>query len=136
MNDLRTILVVFLLIDPHGLERRERGKDGAAEPYRVFTLWWGQDLNFIGRGRQLVKLLPHALTHALEQSGASRQDDILEQIPAHVIIALGDRVVAILVHSLQFVATVLRREQDLSTLKALVADQDLAAVRQLVVLLA
>ena len=90
MNDLRAILVVFLLIDPHGLEGRERGEDGAAEPHRVFTLWWGQDLNFNGRGRQLMQLLPHALAHALEQSRAAGQDDILEQILAHVIIALGD----------------------------------------------
>jgi hypothetical protein len=67
MDDRGAILVVLLLVDPHCLEGGKRGKDGTTEPHGVFTLRWGQDLDFIGGGSQLVELLPHALTHALEQ---------------------------------------------------------------------
>lgn len=67
MDDRGAILVVLLLVDPHCLEGGKRGKDGTTEPHGVFTLGWGQDLDFIGRWSQLVELLPHALTHTLEQ---------------------------------------------------------------------
>ena len=67
MDDRGAVLVVLLLVDPHCLEGGQRSKDGTTEPHGVFTLGWGQDLDFIGGGSQLVELLPHALTHALEQ---------------------------------------------------------------------
>src|SRR6187549_982186 len=73
-------LVVLLLVDPHRLEGRERGQDGAAQPDGVLALGRSQDLDFVGGGRQLVDLLPHPFAHALEQRGAATEDDVLEQV--------------------------------------------------------
>ena len=50
VDDGRSTLIVLLLGDPHLLEGGERGKDGASDPYRVFPLWWGNNLD-LHRGR-------------------------------------------------------------------------------------
>ena len=44
MDDGGAGLVVLLLADPHLLEGGQGGQDGASDPDRVFTLWWGDDL--------------------------------------------------------------------------------------------
>jgi hypothetical protein len=37
-----------------------------------------------------MKLLPHTLSHTLEESGTTRQDDVLEEIFTNVVVTLGD----------------------------------------------
>ena len=86
-----------------------------------------------------MNFLPHALSHTIEQRGAAAQDDILEQVFADIRVALLNGVVTVLVDSLEvlvLLAGLRRVEHDLGGAEALVADEDLAAVRELVVLLA
>lgn len=40
--------IVFLFRDPHLLECRQGGQNGTSDPYRVFPLWWSDDLDFHG----------------------------------------------------------------------------------------
>merc|ERR1711874_839959 len=48
VNNAWARFFVFLFGDPHGLESGQRSKDGATDPYRVFTLRWSNDLNLQG----------------------------------------------------------------------------------------
>jgi len=41
-------LVILLLGDPHLLEGGERSKNRSSDPDRVFSLWWGNDLDLHG----------------------------------------------------------------------------------------
>merc|ERR1712051_385260 len=56
----RAGLVVLVLGDPHLLERRERGHDGAADPDGVLALRGSEDLDVNGRGREPLELQLHA----------------------------------------------------------------------------
>ena len=45
MDDRGSGLVVLLLGDPHLLEGRQRGENGATDPDGVLSLWWSDDLD-------------------------------------------------------------------------------------------
>ncbi len=45
VDNARACLIIFLLGDPHLLEGGQGSQDGATDPYRVFTLRWGNDLS-------------------------------------------------------------------------------------------
>lgn len=82
-----------------------------------------------------MDLLPQTLSHSLEQCAATTQDDVSEQVFTHVIVALHDRVEAVFVDTFKVMASQLRVEKDLGASEALVANQDLSTIWQLVVLL-
>ena len=48
MDDKGPVLVVLLLGDPHGRHRRQRAKDGTAQPRRVLALRQGEHLDTWG----------------------------------------------------------------------------------------
>ena len=55
--------VILLLADPHLLEGGQRGQDGASNPYRVFPLWWGDDLDLHRGGCEGGDLLLHTVSN-------------------------------------------------------------------------
>lgn len=71
MDDRRTALVVFLLRDPHLLESRERSKDGATDPDRVFALGRSNDLDLHGRRGQPSDLFLHAVGNSRIHCGSA-----------------------------------------------------------------
>lgn len=50
MDNRRSSLIVLLLTDPHLLEGREGGQDGATDPHRVLPFWGSNDL----RGKKII----------------------------------------------------------------------------------
>merc|ERR1712028_146942 len=75
VDDGRARLVVLLLGDPHLLEGREGGEDGAADPDGVLALRGGDNLDLHGRRGERGDLLREAVRDAVEHGGAAREDD-------------------------------------------------------------
>merc|ERR1719370_251309 len=135
VNDCGTGFVVFLFGDPHLLERRQGGQDGSSDPHRVFSLWWGDDLDLHGGWGQLGDLLLHAVGDAGEHGGSSRQDGVGVQILTDVDVALHDRVVGGLVDAGGFHSDEGGLEQSLGASESLVSNGDHLSIGQLVALL-
>merc|ERR1712212_891533 len=85
-------LVVLLLGDPHLLEGRQRGQDGATDPYRVLALGRSNDLDLDGAGSQSSDLLLHAVSNTRVHGGASGQHGVGVQVLTDVDVALHDGV--------------------------------------------
>ena len=84
---------IFLLVDPHGLECRQRSKDRATKPYRELPLWRCKDFYVFLLAvfpYLIIDLLPHPLAQSVEKRGASTKDDILEEVPPDTWLALID----------------------------------------------
>merc|ERR1719440_700872 len=81
VDDGRARLVVLLLGDPHLLEGRERGQDGAADPDGVLALRRGDDLDLHGRRGQRGHLLLDAVGDARVHGGAAGHDDVAVLAP-------------------------------------------------------
>ena len=82
-----------------------------------------------------MNLLPHSLAHTVKQGGASREDNVLEKVLADVLIALLHGVVTVFVDSLKVEAGLLGVEHYFGGSEALIADQNLSAIGEFVVLL-
>ena len=82
--------VVFLLRDPHLLESREGSQDGAADPDRVFALWWGDDLNLHRGWGEGSDFLLHTIGNAGVHGGATREDCVGVQVFSDIDVALHD----------------------------------------------
>ena len=86
MDDGGSGLVVFLLGDPHLLERGQRSQNGSTDPDRVLALRRGDDFDLHRRRGQRRDLLLHPV------GDASVQDRVGAQILVHVDVALHDRI--------------------------------------------
>ena len=93
VNNGWAALVVFLFGDPHLLEGGKRSQDGATDPYRVFPLWWGNDLDLNGGWGQGSDFLLHSVSNTRIHGGATRHDSVGIQVLTDVNIALHDGVV-------------------------------------------
>ena len=93
MDDGWAGFVVFLLADPHLLEGGQRSQDGATDPYGVFPLWWGNDLDLHGGWGEGGDFLLHSVGNTGEHGGSSGQDGVGVQVLPDVDIALHDAVV-------------------------------------------
>jgi len=71
VNNAWAGLVIFLLGDPHLLEGREGGEDGAADPDGVLSLRGSDDLDLHGGGGKGGDLLLHPVSDARVHGGAS-----------------------------------------------------------------
>ena len=71
-----------------------------------------------------MHFLPHALCHALEQGGASAEDDVGEQVSSNVGVALHHRVEAVLVNTFGIVAGQAWLEEDLWAFQTLLIHRD------------
>ena len=86
----------------------------------------------------MIQLLPHSLSHTLEQSRSTSEDNILEQVFLDIIITFLDRAVSIVLDTLNLFilrSSFLRLEHDLSGLESLGAYQDFPTIGKLIILL-
>ena len=135
MDDGGSGLVVFLLGDPHLLERGQRSQNGSTDPDRVLALRRGDDFDLHRRRGQRRDLLLHPVGDASVHGGASGQHRVGVQILADVDVALHDRVVGRLVDTNRFHSEERGLEQRFGAAESLVADCDHLSVGQFVRLL-
>ena len=95
-------LIVFLFGDPHLLEGGQGSQDGATDPYGVFPLWWGDDLDLHGGWGEGRDFLLHPVGDTWVHGGASGHDSVGVEILTDVNIALHDGVVGGLVDTGRF----------------------------------
>ena len=136
VDDTGSGIFELVLRDPHGLEGGEGGQNGSTDPHGVLALRGGDDLDLHGRGGKSGHLLGETVLEAGVHGGTTGQNDVGVQVLADVDVALHDGVVGGLVHTGGFLADEGRVEEDLRAAEALVADLDVAAVGELVQLLA
>merc|ERR1712036_162898 len=86
--------VVFLLGDPHSLEGGERSKNGTTNPDRVFTFWWGDDLDLHGRWGKSGDFLLHTISNTWVHGGTTGEYVVSVEIFSDINIALHDGVVS------------------------------------------
>ena len=84
------------------MEGGEGGKNGATDPDRVLSLWWGDDLDLHGGWGEGGDLLLHAVSDAGVHGGTAREDSVGVQILTDVDVTLHDRVVSRLVDTGRF----------------------------------
>merc|ERR1711953_1245521 len=87
VDDGRAGLVVLLLGNPHLLEGGQGGQDGASDPDRVLSLWWGNCLDLHGGWGEGGDLLLHPVGDAGVHGGPSGQVNVgVEVLPdVHVV---------------------------------------------------
>ena len=93
VDDGWTGFVVFGLGDPHGLEGREGGEDGATDPDGVLSLWGSDDLDLHGGRSKSGDFLLHSIGNTGENGGASGEDGVGVQIFSDVDVTFHDGVV-------------------------------------------
>merc|ERR1719223_1341727 len=113
VDDGGAALVVLLLGDPHLLEGRQGGQDGATDPYGVLPLGGSDDLDLDGGGSKGGDLLLHTVSDTGVHGGASGHDGVGVQVLPDVNIALHDGVVGGLVDSASLHAEEGRLEEGL-----------------------
>merc|ERR1719154_197622 len=84
--------VVFFLGDPHSLESGERGKDGATDPYGVFSLRGSNDLNPDGGWCKGGDFLLHTISNTRVHGGTTGQDIVGVQILTNINVTSHDLV--------------------------------------------
>jgi len=128
-------LVVLLLGDPHLLEGRQGGQDGATDPYGVFPLGRSNDLDLHGGWGQGGDFLLHAVSNTREHGGASGQDGVGVQVLTDVDVTLHDGVVGGFMDTGRFHTQEGWLEEGLGATESLVTDGDDLTVGELVALL-
>ena len=93
VNNSGAGFVVFLFGDPHLLEGRQGGQDGATDPYGIFPLWWGNDLDFDGGRSQGGDFLLHTIGNTRVHGGATGKNSVGVKVLPDVNITLHDGVV-------------------------------------------
>lgn len=124
MDDGWAGLVVLLLADPHRLEGRQRGQDGATDPDGVFALGWGNDLDLHRRWGHRCDLLLHTIGNTWEHGRTSGHDGVGVQVLTDINVALHDGVEGGLVDTARFHTDEGWLEQRLWATETLVADGD------------
>ena len=79
MDGAQPFVLVLPLGDPHLLEGVQGGEDGSPDPGGVEALLGRADPDFDVLGCELLHLGEEAVAEALEERGAAREDDILEE---------------------------------------------------------
>merc|ERR1712156_202151 len=82
--------VIFLLADPHLLERGEGSKNGSSNPYGVLPFWWSNNLDLHGWWGKSNKFLLHSVINSWVHRGTSRQDSVGVQVLSNVNITFHD----------------------------------------------
>ncbi|KAJ8521400.1 hypothetical protein ON010_g17821 [Phytophthora cinnamomi] len=122
MQDGSAVLLILALGDPHVLERRERGQDGATDPRGVNARGRCRDTNFNILGRFLAHLGQQTVAKAREERRAAGQDNLREKRLAEVHVRLHNGLHQALVHTARLRADDLRAEQHLRRTELLRAD--------------
>merc|ERR1719154_166567 len=90
VNNSGAGLVVFFLGDPHSLESGEGGKDGATDPYGVFSLRGNNDLNLDGGWCKGGDFLLHTISNTRVHGGTTGQDIVGVQVLTDINVAPHD----------------------------------------------
>ena len=124
MDDGWSRLVVLLLADPHRLESRQRGEDGATDPDGVLPLGRGDDLDLHRRWGHRGDLLLHTVGNTREHGRTTGHDGVGVQVLADINVALQDRVEGRLVDTARFHSDEGWLEKGLRATETLVANGD------------
>ena len=135
VNNAWAGFVVLLLGDPHLLEGGEGSQDGAADPYRVLALWWGDDLDLHRWWCQGSDFLLHTVSDTRVHGGASGQNGVGVQILTDVDVAFHDGVVGGLVDTSGLHSQEGWLEEGLGATESLVSNGDNLTVGKLIALL-
>jgi len=128
-------LVVLGLGDPHSLEGGEGSKDGATNPDRVLSLWWGDDLDLHGGWGKGGDFLLHTVSNTWVHGGTAGEDVVGVEVLSDVNVALHDGVVGGLVDTGGLHTDEGWLEEGLWASESLVTDGDDLTVWELVALL-
>jgi len=135
VDDGRSGLVVLLLGDPHLLEGREGGEDGATDPDGVLSLWGSDDLDLHGGWGKGGDFLLHSIGNTGVHGGTAREDVVGVEILSDIDIALHDGVVGGLVDTSGFHTDEGWLEEGLGASESLVTNGDDLTVGKFVGLL-
>jgi hypothetical protein len=94
VNNGWTCFIVFLFGDPHSLKGGEGSKDGSSDPDRVFTFWWGDDLDLHGGWGKSGDFFLHAISNTWVHGGTTGEYVVGVEVLADIDIALHDGVVS------------------------------------------
>merc|ERR1712013_380966 len=125
-------LVILAFGNPHLLERAQRGKDGAPDPHRVFSLGWCNNLDLHRGRRQGCQLLRHALADSCEHRRSTGKHHVGVQVLSDIHITLHDRLERGIVNAAGLLADEAGLEQDFGAPETLAAHSDNVSVRELV----
>ena len=134
VNNGWTAFIIFLFGDPHLLEGREGGQDGATNPYRVFPLRRSNNLDLDGGWCQGSDFLLHSVSNTWVHGGASRHDGVGIQVLTDVNIALHDGVVGGLMDTAGFHSQEGWLEEGFGSSESFIADGDDLSVGKLIAL--
>ncbi|KAK2550643.1 hypothetical protein P5673_028704 [Acropora cervicornis] len=126
--------IVLLLGYPHLLEGGEGSQDGASNPHRVFTLRWGNDLDFHGGRCEGRDLFLHSVSDSRVHGRTTGQHCVGIEIFTDVHITLHDGVIAGFVNAGCFHSKERWLEQGLGSTESLVANGDDLSVGKFVAL--
>jgi hypothetical protein len=117
------------------LESRKRRQDRSTDPYGVFPLRGGNDLDLHGGRSQVDEFLLESISDTWEHSCSSGKDDVSVQVLTDINVALHDGVVSGFMDTSRFSAQERRLEESFRGTESLVSDGDDLTVRKLVGLL-
>uniref|UniRef100_A0A8C3PDI9 Beta-actin n=1 Tax=Chrysemys picta bellii TaxID=8478 RepID=A0A8C3PDI9_CHRPI len=113
----------------------ERSQDGATNPDRIFTLRWGNDLDFHRAGCQGRDLLLHSVSDARIHGGTARQHCVSIEVLSDINVTLHDGVESGLVNATGLHPQEGGLEDCLWAPEPFIPDSDHLAIRQLIALL-
>ena len=130
MHNGRASLLVLLPGDPHALEGRQGGQDGATDPGTVLALRRSDDLDLHGGWGQGCDLLLHPVSDAGEHGVTPGQDDVGVEVLPDLLVALRYRLVDRLVDAGRLHTKERRLEQGLWAPESLISNGDRLAIRK------
>jgi len=99
VDDLGTILLVFFLGDPLGLESSKGTESGSTSPDGVVSVSWGNDLDHVGLWCHGVELFLESIRKSFIKGGSTGEDDVLVKVSSDVHITVVDGGLAHLVYT-------------------------------------
>ena len=138
MDDLGSVLLVFLLGDPLGFEGGEGREGGTTSPDGVVSVLGGDDLDHVLLWAEGIDFLLESVGETLVEGGTTGHDDVGVEILSDIDITLLDGLVTHGVHTEDFVTLLDEAwlEEGLWTAESSGVDGDHLSVWELVLLLA
>ena len=103
MNDLGSVLLVFLLGDPLGFEGGEGREGGTTSPDGVVSVLLSMDFNHVLLWSKLVQLILKSVWEIWIEGGTTRENDVSVKVLSNINITFLDGVVSHGVHTWGFI---------------------------------
>jgi hypothetical protein len=116
------------------LESGKRGKDGTANPDRVFSLWRSNDLDLHGSRSKSLDFLGHTFGDTGEHSSTTRKNDVTVQVLSDIDVTLHDGVISGGVDTFGFLTNQRWLEENFWASEAFASDSDNLSIRKLIAL--